>query len=163
MSAIITMSFLGFWPLAIGLFPSKKSVIVAPRNNTYYQSKCLLSWVLGGNFLASEVPDLVKKLRGREDRREREGLLFSRHWPFVAILGIFCRKIESDQKKNCIQIIRINFRNNKLKMTRHVLPVIFKIVESRQSGPMKMQSFFSDQILIVPIVEESLNKGLFRM
>ena len=125
MSAIITMSFLGFWPLAIGLFPSKKSVIVAPRNNTYYQSKCLLSWVLGGNFLASEVPDLVKKLRGREDRREREGLLFSRHWPFVAILGIFCRKIESDQKKNCIQIIRINFRNNKLKMTGEILPVIF--------------------------------------
>ena len=34
LSAIITMSFLGFWPLAIGLFPSKKSVIVAPRNNT---------------------------------------------------------------------------------------------------------------------------------
>ena len=104
MSAIITMSFLGFWPLAIGLFPSKKSVIVAPRNNTYYQSKCLLSWVLGGNFLASEVHDLVKKLRGREDRRER-GCYFPGIDPLLLLL--YCRKIESDQKKNCIQIIRI--------------------------------------------------------
>ena len=26
-------------------------------------------------------------------------------------------------------------KNNKLKMTREILPVIFKIVDSRQSGP----------------------------
>ena len=64
----------GRWQLVC--FPAKKSVIVAPRNNTYYQSKCLLSWVLGGNFLASEVHDLVKKLRGREDRRERGAVIF---------------------------------------------------------------------------------------
>ena len=145
MSAIITMSFLGFWPLAIGLFPSKKSVIVAPRNNTYYQSKCLLSWVLGGNFLASEVHDLVKKLRGREDRRERGAVIFQ-----ALTLCCYTRYILSQNRvgseKNCIQIIRINFRNNKLKMTGEILPVIFnKSIQICCSKRFQKQSYWLRQ------------------
>ena len=124
MSAIITMSFLGFWPLAIGLFPSKKSVIVAPRNNTYYQSKCLLSWVLGGNFLASEVHDLVKKLRGREDRRERGAVIFQALTLCCYTRYILSQNRVGSEKKLYSDNIRINFRNNKLKMTREILPVI---------------------------------------
>ena len=62
---------------------------------------------------------------------ENTSLLFSSCHLAIAIL------VNKKQKIGCFPSLKkyTIFRNNKLYMTKVILPVIFKIVDSKQSGP----------------------------